>query len=589
MVGVGLLMVIAQVTLRAWALYPSWFYLDDYNLLLDAQGRTLDADYLLTPYNSHLMPAGRLIAWLVADAGTLNWTLAATCLLVLQSLAGLGALWMLVTLFRARWAVLAPLALYLSSVLTLPAMMWWTAGLNQVFLQAAFFLTVGAWVRYLRARRLPWLAATGLGLTLGLLFYVKALLILPVLAYLALAYFADGSPLRRLGTVIGRYWPAAVVGAVISGAYLSYYLANVRQPLTGTTLTVLGGIADSMLGTAFMTAVVGGPWRWAALAPPNAFADSPPWAVHAAWVGVAMVVAYAALRRTGTLRAWVLLLIYLAGLLNLLVNSRAPVYGPVIGLEYRYLTDAACAVALCLGLVFLELGGAPGSSRPRVDPLLRVRLPRRAVVGLVLAVCLSGLASSVRYVEIWHTQNASDAYLHTLARSLRTHGAVELADTAVPEEVVPGSFSPENRVSRLVPLLSDTASFPDTSGRLATVGPDGTLRRTLIEPGVTAEPGPSPDCGWLVRATGRTIPLTSRAFPWEWWVRIGYLSGRDSDLTVVAGTDRVAVSVESGLHDVYLKVDGSFDEIRFEGLDPGATMCVDTIEVGQPVPGGALP
>ena len=44
--------------------------------------------------------------------------------------------------------------------------------------------------------------------------------------------------------------------------------------------------------------------------------------------------------------------------------------------------------------------------------------------------------------------------------------------------------------------------------------------------------------------------------------------------------------VESGVRSLYARVSGTFDSIRVDGLDPGTTLCIDTIEVGQPVPGG---
>jgi hypothetical protein len=100
-VTTGLLLIVAMLLFRGWALFGSYFYLDDYNLLISADGAELDAAYLTEPYNSHLMPGGRVIAWLVEQSGQLNWTLAASFTLAGELLAGVAALWMLVTLFGA--------------------------------------------------------------------------------------------------------------------------------------------------------------------------------------------------------------------------------------------------------------------------------------------------------------------------------------------------------------------------------------------------------------------------------------------------------------------------------------------------------
>jgi hypothetical protein len=588
-VGCGVLLVLCQLAFRAWALYPSWFFLDDYNLLHDAVGHPLSIGYLFAPYNSHLMPGGRLLAWLVASSGPVDWALAATVTLALQALAGLSALWMLTTLFGARWATLPLLAVYLTSAITLPGTIWWAVALNQLPLQITFFAAVAAWVSYLRGRRPGWLAVTLAVLVVGLLFWVKALLVPPVLAFLALAYFARGSLRQRVSTVLRRDWLAATLAASVVAGYLALYLTHVAQPLTETRAPVVAEIADSMLGTAFASGVVGGPWRWSELARPTAFADPPAWALHLAWVAVTLTILYGFLRRHRTLRAWVLLAGYLLGLMGLLVGSRALSFGGVIGLEYRYLTDAVCVLTLSLGLAFLRLPGAAESSARRIEPMLTLAVPRPALAALVLAVCGSAVFSSVRYAEYWHDDNASDAYMHNLAADLEAQGAVDLVDQPVAENVMSNLAAPHNTVSWLTGLLSQRAAFPTVSPRLAVVAPDGTLQRALIAPGVLSRPGPRQDCGWSVGGRGRTVPLTGRAFPWVWWVRIGYLASRTSPVEIEAGSQHVRTRVDGGLHSVYLKVDGSFDRVRIDGLEPGTTLCVDTIEVGQPTPGGRLP
>jgi hypothetical protein len=582
--GSGL--ILGQILFRGWALYRSWFYLDDYSLLLEARARGLNLDYLLTPWNGHLMPGGRLVAWIVASSGDLNWPLAASLTLFIQLLASVAALWMLATLFGLRWGVLPPLALYLSSAVTMPALMWWTACLNQLATQLGFFLAVAAWVHYLRGRRLRWAIVAYGGVAVGLLFDVKAVLILPVLVYIALGYFCEGSFAHRVQNVLKRYWAAAAVVILPLLAYLWYYTTHVEDQFASAGPGLAARLADTMLGTAFASGLIGGPWRWSPLAPPNSFADPPNWAVHLAWIVITLVVLYGFLRRTRTLRAWALLIAYLGVLLALLLTSRAPVYGELIGLEYRYITEASCVVTLVLGLVFMPLHQAVQSSEPREPPYLLLGVPGWATTLLVALICTSGIVSSAMEVRYWHDDNASISYMHTLRSDLRAFGAVDLVDQPVPDEIYPAIFAPDNSVRRLVSLVTDKATFPDASANLLVVGPDGGLRKAAIQPGVASVEGPAEDCGWPVGPKGRTIPLTGKAFDWVWWVRIGYLSSSDSPVEITAGDTTIDTTVQSGANSLYLRVEGTFDTIRIDGLDPGTTLCVDTVEVGQVVPGG---
>jgi hypothetical protein len=305
-------------------------------------------------------------------------------------------------------------------------------------------------------------------------------------------------------------------------------------------------------------------------------------------VVVALVVAYAGLRRRGTLRAWLLLAGYLVALVGLVVNSRAPSFGRVAGLDYRYLTDAADVLALSVALAFLPLLGAPGASAPRERPLVLLRVPTPAVVALVTVVAGSGLVSSARYAAPWHHDNASHAYVQNLAAGLRDDGDVDLADQPVPDAVVSVLMTPGNRVRAMTDLLPGHPSFPRASSRLVVVAPDGTLRQAAVQPGLTAAPGPRAGCGWAASSRGLTVPLGGRAFDFSWWIRIGYLASADSPVVVRAGSAQVRTRVEAGAHALFVRVDGSFGAVRLTGLD-GATLCVDSLVVGQAVPGSALP
>jgi hypothetical protein len=585
-VGAALVLVLAQLGLVAWALFTNWFFYDDFSLLLDAQGARFDLDYLLDPWNVHLIPGGRALAWVVAATGPLNWTLAVASTLVVQLLASLAAIWMLVTLFGRRWGVLVPLTLYLTTSMTVPALMWWTACLNQLAMQLGFFLAVGAAVRYFRGDGLRWALVAYAGVAFGVLFDVKAVLILPVVAYVGLAYFASGGPLARLLGTFRRYWAAIAIGAPVAAGYLVYYATHTGQQTDPPSLAQGAQAVGNMIGTAFASAAVGGPWRWSQKA---GVAHPPDWAVHLSWVLIALVIGYSLLRRRRTGRAWALLAGYLAVLAALLVTSRVTAFGTAIGLEYRYLTDAACVVALCVGLAFFRLEHAVESSEVRDPPLLTKPVPLTAVVVATALVALSGTISTVRYVSWWRDQNVGDSYMHTLASEMEKYGAVDVADTPVPEDVMAGLLAPDNTVARLSKLLPGELSFPVWSPALATVADDGTLRETEITGGTDAEPGPVPDCGWSVDEDGATIPLASPTYDWTWWIKIGYLSSADSPVTIEAGDSVVDAEVMNGLNDLYVKITGSFDSVRIDGLDPGVVMCVDTIEVGDPAPGGELP
>ncbi len=582
------MLVLAHAVFRAWALYGGWFYLDDFNLLRDALAEPLTLDSLLEPYNGHLMPGGRLLAEVVLASGGLDWTVAASLVLALQIAASAACWWMLSSLFGRSLGSVTLLLVYLTSALVVPALHWWTAAVNAVPLQLAMFLAVGAGARYLREGRLRWLLVTVLAVMVGLFFWEKAVLVLPLLGALAFGWYAEGGPLARLRTLLRTRWPAVVLGALLGAGYAAAYLALAEQVGGQAAEESNVGLVQNAVGTTFGTGVVGGPWRWADFPEPAVGVDPPLWATQSAWVLIAAVVAYSFLRRERTLRAWIMLGGYLAVVVGLTVWGRGGAFGELLGLQPRYLSDVLPVAVICAGLAYLPLQGAAGSSRPREEPLLTRPAPRSLVVGLVLLVAVGGVVSSARFARIWHTTNPTEPYVSNLRQDLAAYGSVDLADTAVAEGVVPALFAPANQLSTYADLWGDgRMRFPEATGQLATLAPDGGIRRAAIELGVRSERGPARRCGWTVTERGRYIPLVGAAFEWTWWVRVGYLASKASPVTVVAGDSEVTTEVQRGLHELFVQVEGAFDKVHILGLEDGATMCVDIVEVGQVVPGGA--
>lgn len=583
----ALALLVAQLAFRTWAVWSSWYFLDDL-IYLRRYAEASRWSYLVEPVNGSVMPAAKAVYWLLrSGGGPTEWWPAALVLVVGQALASLACLWMLVTLFGVRRAILAPYALYLFLAISVPSYMWFIAALQQLPLQVVLCVGVGAWVRHLRGDGVRWVVVAVAALLLGLLFWPKALFLLPLLGYLSVAYFATGLPRERLEQLRPQL-RALVPLVAVAGGYVVYYTREVPGQFAPVSGDLWGDLADTMLGSTLASGLAGGPWRWADPAPPNAFADPPSWTVHLAWVLVAAVVAYALLRRARAGRAFVLLAGYALGTYLLVLTGRAAALGATLGTDSRYLSDIPLVLALCLALAFVELPGAPGSSAPRAVPL--VAAVPRPVAALVLAAVLAGsVASSVGYVRFWHQDNAAHGFFDRLRAEVEEHGRTEMVDRVVPEDVMSQLAAPANNASFLVPLVTDAVDFPDASSELTIVGDDGSLRQVAIGQGVDSLPGPVEGCGWKVVSRGKDVPLAGEAFDYVWWARIGYLSSQDSTVTVSAGSTRAETSVRRGLNNLYVRLEGGFDEIRIDGLEQGATLCVDTIEVGQPEPGGPLP
>lgn len=590
MLATAALLVALQLAVRAWALFPSWFYTDDYRFLDQATGASWGWDYLSLPMDNHFMPLGRAIAYAVATSGHVNWGLAATFTWSLQLLADLACVLMLVTAFGARWRILLPLVVYLFSAVTVPAMMWWAAALNQLPLQVVLFLAVTTWLHYARTRSWRWLGATVALLLVGLLAYEKTLLVLPVLAFVLAAYFARGGPRERLRGLLGSYWPALAVSVVLGLVFLGYYTSQVETATDPAGAGLAGRLADTMLGTALGSGLLGGPWRWDASNPPVARAAPPDWAVHLSWVLVVVAVLWLVLTRTRTVRALAMVAGYAVGAYLVLVTSRVQAFGAGLGLEYRYLTDVVPVLALGVGLATMPLLGAVESSEARTEPLVAVRAPRWVLPAVVVALVVSGLVSTVRYVKVWHDDNPGEVWTSAVIDGLRGRGQVQLADQVVPEDVVPFFLRPYNTTEVIVPLLVGNVQFPTSSHRLAALTPDGDpVRADIPEPVATSLPGPLPGCGWKVDRGGSvTVPLDARTFDYVWWVRIGYLGSADDEVTLRMGDSTVQASVRRGLQELYVRVQTTMDSVTLSGMDPETTVCVDKVEVGELQPGGPL-
>lgn len=589
-VAVGLGMVLVLVLFRTWMLQDGWFFQDDYEMLAFAATEPLGIEHLLQPDNGHVMPATRLIYYVVAHAGWLNWSLAASLAVTLQGLAGLAALAMLVTLFGPRWWVLAPLAIYLTSVITAQAAVWWISAINQTPVQIAFFGSVACWVVYLRGRRVTPLVGTVLFLVFGLLFFQKILLVIPVLIWLMLAYFVSGSLPQRVIAALRLYWPSALTIGIVSVAYLVYFLVNVPDTTPGSVVNQAWlPTFNAMFFDAFASGIVGGPNGWRPT-PGGAWADPPvaqlvwAWAVLLAVIGLSLVLH----RRSG--RAWVLLVAYYMLLTVLITVTRSSVLGSDIGLAYRLQTDGLCAAVLALALAYLPLQGAAASNTLVERSALPEVTPALTLAGVIVLgiVCLNGIGNWIWFADDFQGSNKSRPYVTSLHEDGLRLGRIDVADSGLPDSVR-RSFSGQNHLSDLASVLLPQARFPVTTNDLAVTTREGEIHQALLRPVAHEKRRPAGGCGWRLEAgDSLTIALT-QAVSGPQWLRLGYLGNDVGTATIRVDDAATEIRLKKGLQSAFVRVDATFDRVRLDNLEArGLAICLDAVQVGFLRPGARL-
>ncbi|HEX6876169.1 MAG TPA: hypothetical protein VF165_10975 [Nocardioidaceae bacterium] len=580
----GLGLIALQLGFRAWAVFGSWFQFDDFAFLSRAYNNDLGWGYLTEAYGGHLMPGGFLLTWLFAGYDPLGyWPYAAT-LLFLQAVASIGFLRLLVHLFGRTAAILPLLALYLFSVISMPAFIWWAAGINQLPMQIALFFGLTSHVTYLRTRRVRYVFATLAWTVFGLLFYEKTLLVFLAYGLVALAYFATGPLGSRLRQLWRSYRSGLLLHGALALAYVSVYVVtSMNFNPNQANDTPVFPVAYRFIFKAFSTGIIGGPWHWMNLRPIGSVADPSDVVVFLSWLALGYLVYLAYTSRVNSVRAWSLTLTFLFANLLLLAAARAFLVGPVIGLEYRYQTELSAVFALSVGLAFLPLVGAQETVRPRGRAVLPFR-PESAVAAVTVAFLVGSVISNLQYVRHWQDSNPGRGYFAAVERSLaRQQDRVPLADQAVPSTIMWGFRYPENTYSRVLRLYEDEVRYPAvTNDRLFVFNDKGVLRPAAI---TSARVGlPHSGCGYLLHGSSVAIPLNGPVTGGGWWVRLGYLARSGGTMTVTAGRRVHHASIERGVHSLYFEASGDFDTIRLSAPSPGVSLCTNDVTLGLPEP-----
>jgi len=576
----ALVLIGAAMAWKTVLVQNAYFKEDDFEFVARAMESELSFDYLTRIHFGQFMPGGFLLAWFSARLEPYGWGFAAGGVLLLSAVAALAVHRMLRVVLGDRPAILVPLLVFLVAPITVPALAWWAAALNTVFLQIALPMAVASHWHYLRTRRLRHAAAAALWVLFGLLGFVKGFAVPLVLFGLTVIYFGG------FRVALRRYRAAWLMYLGVLAAFGVLYVERSAAAVNTGALPVFEqatGFLWELLGRTFATTVLGGPWKWFA-ANDWGVASPPTPLVIASLVVLAALIAVTGYYRARALPAWALLLGYVvvADALPVLWG-RVHLLGSFAGTDTRYVADAAPLIALVVGLALRPL---PGEAEPYRRPL-PARERTAGVGGVALGIFVGASLVSVTIFGSYLGADRRHGYIETARAELaRVPAGAVIYDRFVPAEVVPGGYRSYSLTSRVLgamaapPLRARMHSPPAALDGLV-FDDQGRLRPVEVA-GTPLAPRTRDGC-WPVTAGTVTVPLDSTVrHPEGTLVRLGYAAVSDTRITLWQADRPADVALRAGLGQIFLVATPGADRITVPDVPPG--VCVGAVTPGRAVP-----
>lgn len=600
----GLIIIIGEIIWKAQFLSRMYFSQDDYVNLDVAIKSPLNWHYLSLIGAGHFYPGLRAITWVLTRISLYNWGLDAGVALTFVALASLAALRLLRTLFGDRPAILIPLAIYALTPLTVPDLGWWWCAMESLPFQLAIFMSLNAHVHYVRTGGRGHFFGAIAWLVIGLLFFEKAIVLAPLLFVITAGFLmGPGTWLGGAIATLRRHWLAWLTYAAITGAYvLVFFLAlhaSGQQAHTPSSLSAAGGFAWTITKDTLTTGALGGPWRWLPLADQQYALAAPPTATvfFAGLVAVA-VLGVSISRRFVAWRAWAILIFWVA------CADMAPViFGrllaglqTVLGLETRYLADAACVLAICVGLAFLPVAGAQTSEaggHRASAPSAHEQNLRYAASALVAVFVVSSIWSVHTYENSTPGGPVAKTYFANARKAveLAKPGTIVL-DQYMPQRYVEGLFGKHEAIESTV--IGDL-ELGKLAGKFRWVGqPGGTIDGMYIfgsdgklYPAVISgaysvhRTGAGFKACWPERKGRVTVWFQNTTSIYDWMLHLEYIWGSSAGpVTVRYGGVLHTLELRPGTHNAYLSVSGKINSFKVVGLGQNH-LCITGAEAGQ--------
>jgi hypothetical protein len=594
-------LLVVQITWLGVLYHRSWFFGDDFSFLRFAQHQPLSWTYLTTPFNVHLAPGLRLIYWLLAHLGGLDWTLAVAGRLVIEAATTLLLYRLLIVLNASRWGAYAVTAVYAFSSLTVPSTAYLGNATNQVPSQLALVLAGLCWVRYCRSRDLLAAAGTGLALFVAVCFWEKSAIdgaALLLLLSLWLANTGTINRVRRLIHDLPGLGLAFVPMAVFFGYFVSHHYGQSSFP-TGIAPRSAVSLIWTQWTKALWLGAAGGPWRWVSLGGvPDAVAQPPTWGVVVGQVlFVGLVVAGWIRNRWVSLLPWLILAAALVSGELLVANGRFAGLGVITALDYHYGADLLVLLAVATGLACCtnRLSSDLAGSNRHTWAAARQAWTPMATTGLVVVLAFSGAFSGWRWTTIFATSPAKSYETQLVAAVHALPPDKGLFDVPMPISIQT-FLEPYRRVSDMLGDAEVSAHIDSGLGTPRLPLPDGRIvPATFFVAGRTAPlPTRTPICPRLIQGQGSTtFPIREKLGLGYYFVKVGYFQQRPTTLTVqvddaheepiqVQGPDSVGAGSTLANQYVALQL-GQPAFVTVKSSSPATNICLTSLSVGYPV------
>jgi len=607
-------LILASLIWKGAFLSHFYFRQDDFDVLDQSLKSGLTWKLLTTVHSGHLFPGVYLISWVLSRRALYSWAAGAGIELVLIAGSSLAAWRLLRTLLGNRPALLIPLALYVLSPLPFQAYSWWIAGVEEIPLQIALFMSLDAHVRYVWTGRFRHAIAAAAWLAFGLFFFEKSAVI-PLLLFAVTAGFlvSRRSLVIASWTAAVRFWRAWTLYLAVLAAYLIVFLTALsgssQQPAEPTSVHKAAVFGWGLLFHSFVPGVLGGPWHWFIM--PGAAGGSAAAPSDLSWAALVVVAGFivaSMLTRRRAWRGWAILAgwILVDDILPVLIGRLAlfPGYAALLATQTRYVDDAAAVLAVVVALIFWPLA-SPSAAEDQSPAQRREFFAstqwKRAAVALTVVVAIGSVWTVSQYMT--RTADPTRAYIADARTALAQQpGGTVILDRQVPGTVMIGAFGSHADMSVVLGPLSgqgkhlDWISQPTGNiGGLKMFGPDGRLYAAAIH-GVTGQsPSVFADC-LSPKRSRLVVPLPVRTGlgPFVRVLRIDYLAGAaagGAGVTVTYAGRSGQITVAPNARSAYLSVTGSSPRVTLSASLTAGTFCFEKAVAGYfvPLPGTGVP